>query len=127
MALDLQGKWKITGFQFTTFKFDSFPLEFDAQQNGNDPVAGVYLYYHGASKAHVPPLPGEVLSSYLAQVFTGKFDNDTTRGTVISMIEHNGPYYATYCGHLDPSTGKITGSWVDVDNNQGVFLLEKQP
>jgi hypothetical protein len=123
MALDLQGKWKITTFQFTTFNFQTFSLEFDAQQNGNDAYAGAYLYYHGASK---PPVPGEVLSSYLAQVFTGIFPNGTTRGTVISMIQHNGSYYNTFCGRLDPPTGKITGSWVDVDGNKGVFLLEKQ-
>src|SRR5258708_22495917 len=103
MALDLQGKWKITTFQFTTFKFDTFPLEFLAQQNGNDPYAGPYLYYHGASKAHVPPLPGEVLSSYLSQVFICKTDSGI-RGTVISMIEHNDSYSATYCGYLVPST-----------------------
>ena len=127
MVLDLQGTWKIKGFQFTTFNFQTFTLEFDPQQNGNDPCAGAYLYYHGASKPHVPPIPGEVLSSYLAQVFRGETSSSTTRGTVISMIQHNSSYYDTFCGYLDPSTGKITGSWVDVDGNQGVFLLEKQP
>ena len=119
MALDLQGTWKITAdFDLKCEQkgiLQTFSLEFKPPQNGNDPYAGAYLYYHGKSVG----APGGVESSYLAQVFS------SNAGMVISMIEHNDPYSATYCGYLDPSTGKITGSWADVRGNSGDFLLEK--
>jgi hypothetical protein len=121
MALDLQGTWKITADFNLNGKIDDppppqkFTFEFGAHQHGNDAYIGAYLYYHGKSIG----APGGVESSYLAQVFS------STTGDMISMIQHNGLYYATYCGYLDPSTGKIKGSWADVRGNSGDFLLEK--
>lgn len=121
MALDLQGTWKITADFNLNGKIDDppppqkFTFEFGAHQHGNDAYVGAYLYYHGKSIG----APGGVESSYLAQVFS------STTGDMISMIQHNGLYYATYCGYLDPSTGKIKESWADVRGNSGDFLLEK--
>lgn len=115
MTPDLQGTWKITAQFNVTSNMQAFSLEFKPQQNGNDPYAGAYLYYHGKSTG----APGGTESSYLLQAFSSE------EGTVISMIEHNGPYSATYCGHFDPSISTITGSWVDIRGNSGTFSLEK--
>lgn len=118
--LDLQGEWELTADFTLNGTVDvppaqTFTWKFDPKKVSTDPVTQGYFYGHFTHHPNNIDLWGQVIPSAPAFAY---------RGTLVSIMQNNGDYWAAFCGLLTSTApDTIEGSWIDVEDNKGDFKL----